>query len=234
MNPDIIISPLPIGTLGFDSNVPITAAIAKLYVARGYRFCIRYVSRDDGLRQYNSLHGTADISSSEANNILNAGMALMIVQHVPKAGWAPNPSIGRTWGEKAAAYASEAGYKEGCNLWLDLEEVAAGTPAQTIIDYCNAWFNEVINAGYVPGLYVGVNPGLDSDALFYNLRCKHYWRAGSRDVPDVSHRGYQIFQQIHNAGLANEFDSDVIKADQLGGLPLAMLNANTGLHNLIA
>jgi hypothetical protein len=74
--------------------------------------------------------------------------------------------------------------------------------------------------GYVPGLYIGANPGLTADELYWDLRMRSYWRGGSSEsggVPDdIPHRGYQMSQRITGAG-ASEFDSDVIAADNFGG-----------------
>ena len=81
------------------------------------------------------------------------------------------------------------------NVWLDLEGVRHSAAAQDVIEYCNAWFEQVETAGYTTGIYVGASAILSGDQLFFNLRTKHYWKSGSA-VPDIPHRGYQMIQRI--------------------------------------
>jgi hypothetical protein len=80
-----------------------------------------------------------------------------------------------------------------------------------VVAYCNAWFDQVSNSGYTPGVYVGFDAILDSDQLFFDLKTSHYWRAGG-DIPDISHRGYQMIQNIKG-----DFDRDVTATDSFGG-----------------
>ena len=206
----------PQGIIGFDSDTKINSAQARQYFARGFRFCVRYVSRDDASRKNNEKRGTPDLSIDEARTILDAGMAIMAVQHVANPGWHPTAQLGHTYGENASSYAADAGLPAGVNLWLDLEGIAKGTSHQDIIAYCNAWFDAATTSGYVPGVYVGFDVFLSSDELFFDLKMKHYWRADG-NIPDVSHRGYQLFQHIQNPNTPNEFDRDVTKNDAFGG-----------------
>jgi Domain of unknown function (DUF1906) len=203
------------GAIGFDIATRVNSADARKYASQGYQFCIRYVSRDDGTRRNNEANGTPDLSESEAQQILAAGLALMVVQHCPLKGWEPSGSLGKTYGENAASYAADAGLAENVNLWLDLEGIAENTDHQDIIDYCNAWFAAVATGGYEPGIYIGFDVWLSPDELFFNLKTQHYWRAAG-NITEVSHRGYQLFQHIQNPG-ASEFDWDVAKNDSLGG-----------------
>ncbi len=122
--------------------------------------------------------------------------------------------LGKTYGENAASFASEAGLMEGVNVWLDLEDIPAGTPHQDIIDYCNAWFDAVQTSGYEPGVYIGFNVWLSPDELFLKLKFKHYWRAPG-NIPEISHRGYQLIQHTESTP-SGEFDSDVTQDDNLG------------------
>src|SRR5207245_9373477 len=59
---------------GFDSDSIIVAEIARQFFTAGYKFCLRYIS----------LHQEApeDLSSQEASDILNSGLALMPIQHI--------------------------------------------------------------------------------------------------------------------------------------------------------
>ena len=210
------VAPAPQGIIGFDSATKINSAQAKQYFAKGFRFCVRYVSRDDASRKNNDKKGTPDLSIDEARTILDAGMAIMAVQHVANPGWHPTAQLGRTYGQNAASYAADAGLPDGVNLWLDLEGIAKGISHQDIIAYCNEWFDAATISGYVPGVYVGFDVFLSSDELYFDLKTKHYWRADGR-IPDISHRGYQLFQHIQNPNTPNEFDRDVTKNDAFGG-----------------
>jgi glycoside hydrolase-like protein len=198
----------PPGTLGFDCDFTLTAQDVANYVSQGYKFCVRYITRSQPTEQ------PGDLTTAEANTILNGGLALMAVQHVAASPWTPSQSLGTEYGNNAVSCSKEVGLPPGMNIWLDLEGVAAGTPAQTVIDYCNAWFAPVAAAGYVPGLYVGAAAILDGDELYWDLSCQHYWKSGSA-VPDVTVRGYQLFQRIPPDG--GDIDQDATKTDQLGG-----------------
>ncbi|HEY2070173.1 MAG TPA: DUF1906 domain-containing protein [Rhizomicrobium sp.] len=198
----------PQGVMGFDCDFTLTAQDVAGYVSQGYKFCIRYITRAQPTEQ------AGDLTTSEANTILAGGLALMAVQHVAASPWTPTGALGTEYGNNAVSCSQEVGLPAGMNIWLDLEGVAQGTPAQTVIDYCNAWFGPVAAAGYVPGLYVGANAILDADELYWDLNCQHYWKSGS-SVPNVAVRGYQLFQRIPPGG--EDIDQDVTKADQLGG-----------------
>ncbi len=203
--------PAPQGLMGFDCDFTLTQQDVASYVSQGYKFCIRYLTRAAPTEQ------PGDLTNDEANTILAGGLALMAVQHVAASPWTPSQSLGAQYGDNAVACAKEVGLPPGMNIWLDLEGVAAGTDAQTVIDYCNAWAAQVAGAGYVPGLYVGAGAILDSDELYWDLQFQHYWRSGS-DVPDVAIRGYQLFQRIPPGG--SDIDQDATKTDSLGGTVL--------------
>ncbi|HET9364918.1 MAG TPA: DUF1906 domain-containing protein [Candidatus Angelobacter sp.] len=192
------------GLLGFDSNTVITAAAAQNFFAQGYRFCLRYLSRGP--------ESPSDLSAPEAEVILQSGLALMAVQHVRKAGWQPTGALGQQDGQDAAQNASDVGFPSGVSIWCDLEGVLSGTVAQDVIDYCDSWFTEVANAGYVPGLYVGSSCVLNEQQLF-NLKFQHYWRSQS-NVPNVGSRGYQMIQLFPEVPVNGiKVDIDVTQSD---------------------
>ena len=173
---------------------------------------MRYLSRGEG-----QAHG--DLSATEAGDLLAAGLALMAVQHVAGEGWAPGEELGETYGTNAANNALEVGLPEGVNVWCDLEGIAAATPADDVIDYCEAWFYAVEDAGFVPGLYVGANCILDGQQL-YDLPFEHYWKSESK-VPAVPVRGYQMVQSlveapVHGIGI----DQNIAEQDAKGGRAL--------------
>jgi hypothetical protein len=196
------------GLLGFDSNTVITAAVATQFAAQGYSFCVRYLSR--------GAEAAHDLSAAEAEVILQSGLALMAVQHVRAPGWQPTVALGQQDGAAAAQNAQTVGFPAGVNVWCDLEGVQSGTSAQNVSDYCNAWFTEVANAGYLPGLYVGDCCILDEHQL-YSLKFQHYWRSQS-NVPNIQSRGYQMIQlypSVTRNGIG--IDIDVTQNDYKSG-----------------
>ncbi|WP_448700080.1 DUF1906 domain-containing protein [Mucilaginibacter sp. AW1-3] len=199
------------GAQGFDVNVVLTASSAAAFKSAGYTFCIRYIPRTAAL-------AAGNLTTAEALVILNAGLALMAVQHVALPGWAPTAVLGTQYGGYAAIYSKQIGLPQGMNIWLDLEEVAAGTPPAQVIAYCQAWYAAVHAAGYVPGIYVGYGTLLGPQQLYQNLSFQHYWRA--YNGPDVAGRGYQLVQSTEKTLHGITFDPDMVQVDHNGGLPL--------------
>jgi hypothetical protein len=208
---------VPDGVRGFDANQPIKAAAAAAFYARGYRFCARYVRRAPA-HDY-------DLTTREATTLLDAGLGLMVVQHVAPEGWIPTPQLGTTYGAVAAAEARTIGVPAGVTLWCDLEGVAGGTLARDVIDYCNRWHSEVARAGFVPGLYVGAGAGLNRVQLYRDLRFTHYWGAYNLNADEVpATRGLQMKQAVPKAadkvpGVSFAFQVDRVSGDALGGHP---------------
>jgi hypothetical protein len=202
------------GTIGFDIASPLNAISAKQYVNKGYGFVVRYVGRGDSSSRF------IDLTQEEGQAIVDAGLALCVVQHPLAEEWSPTGELGRQFGTAAANLAGNAGLPEGITVWLDLEGVAAVTPVQDVIDYCNEWYDEVSAVGFIPGVYIGAGPGLSADQIYWDLSMKSYWRGGSSvqsGVPsDIPHRGYQLIQRITGSG-DSKFDSDVTHADNFGG-----------------
>jgi hypothetical protein len=199
----------PPGGKGFDTDTVLTDAMAAAFVANGFRFAIRYLSRERP-------EAGGNLTATEAEAILNAGLALMAVQHVSEAGWIPGDALGRQYGTSAAANARTVGFPSGVNIWLDLEGVGYGTSPGQIARYCEAWFTAVSDAGYVPGLYVGARCGLSGEEL-YNLPFAWYWRSGSA-VPMLPARGYCLEQTISGyyeiAGVS--YDLNMTRTDDGG------------------
>ena len=211
------VQPAPAGTVGFDADTVLTALSAQNFAAAGFSFAIRYLS-------LGSFADAGDLGSGEAETILQAGLALMAVQHVPEFGWTPSLGLGGEFGRNAAIHADAIGFPPGVNLWLDLEGVRFGTPPSDVIEHCNAWFAAVAAAGYVPGLYVGANAILNGEQLYEDLNTDHYWQSGS-DVPAVAVRGYCMVQSISDRydleGVP--YDRDRIQADNRGNTPLWLI-----------
>jgi hypothetical protein len=202
----------PAGLSGFDVNSVMSADEAADLKNAGYNFCIRYIPRTAALVAGN-------LTNAEAVDILNAGLALMAVQHVSLPGWEPTADLGTAYGTYAATYASEVvGLPQGINIWCDLEEVANGTAAQDVIDYCQGWYTAVDAAGYVPGLYVGWGIVLTDAQLYNNLSFQHYWRAYNGQP--VASRGFQLIQKTERTVDGITIDPDVTQVDNMGDVVL--------------
>jgi len=199
----------PNGLRGFDTNTILTDTTAAAFRAEGYTYCIRYLSRV-------AKQGSADLTAQEARAILKAGLALMTVQHVRLQDWDPTAELGASDGVHAAYHAMVIGFPPGVNIWCDLEGVRAGTPQQSVIDYCNEWADAVAAAGYIPGLYVGAASILDGHVLHDRLHFQHYWKSLST-VPDIAIRGYQMIQTsgvpVNGVGI----DNNITLSDRQGG-----------------
>jgi hypothetical protein len=209
---------VPNGTRGFDVNEIIRPSVAAAFHEHGYRFCLRYVRRDPPNKKA--------LTHQEATGLLDAGLGLMIVQYVEsEKSWEPTVDKGKAYGETAASECEQIGVPPAVTVWCDLEGVAVGTPAEQVVDYCNAWHSAVAGAGYVPGLYVGFHAGLNRTQLYKSLRFSHYWGAYNLDQDqEPSVRGLQMKQglpkpvDIPHGGNA-DFQTDRVRKDALGGLP---------------
>lgn len=204
---------------GFDCNFALTRAEAQAFRAHGYEFAVRYVRRADA-HPY-------DLTGVEVDTILDAGLALMGVQHVEsELRWTPSADKGAVYGAAAASHATSVGLPAGTLLWCDLEGVAPDTPERVVVDYCAAWHHAVGAGGYLPGLYVGWHAGLAPYVLFHALPFSHYWASynlNADEAPIV--RGVQMRQWVRvpadvPPGIGGQFDVDTILCDKLGGLPV--------------
>lgn len=194
----------------FDVDQPLSAAQAATFKGAGYICAIRYVPRTAALK-------TGNLTATETNIILEAGLNLMVVQHVAEPGWEPTAILGTQYGAYGAAYAGGAGYRAGGTIWLDLEGVHTTSTPQAVVDYCKAWYTTVQRAGYIAGVYVGYDTLLSPYELWQMLPFSHYWNA--YNGPGVSVRGCQVWQ--HSPQILNgiSFDPDIIQYDNKGGLP---------------
>jgi hypothetical protein len=217
-----MIGSLPSGAKGFDCDASLDARTAAKFYAAGYRFVARYVNRHRGPI-------TGELTPWETATILRAGLALMVVQHVAAPGWHPTRALGANYGQVAALNAFDAGAPPGAPVWCDLEEVGHETSAGDVIDYCNAWYDDVRAAGYAPGLYVGYGCGLTGWQLYQRLKFRRYWSAYNLDddrypaVRGVQLRQYAAKSADRVAGVAIEFDVNLVARDARGDLPLFLL-----------
>lgn len=213
---------LPPGTRGFDANAPVSFDVARLFVSAGYRFAVRYLPR--------LVAHANDLTATEVRTLHSAGLAVMGVQHVEsESSWTPTDDKGRQYGGVAADHALACGLALGSTVWLDLEGVMLGTPAEQIIRYCNYWHDRVKAAGFQPGIYVGWHAGLSATELFRRLKFERYWAAYNLNADQYpAQRGICMRQGVARlgekpAGVPFEIDTDVAKTDALGGT--AMVHA---------
>jgi hypothetical protein len=212
------------GSKGFDANRRIDAASAQTAYAMGYRFAVRYIRRDPV--------NPRDVTPGEMCTLLEAGLGVMVVQHVAAEDhWTPTPGLGTQYGSTAVAECNRIGLPRGVSVWLDLEGVAPGTAAQDAIDYCNRWYDAVAGAGYAAGTYVGWHAGMSGEQLYRKLKCPRFWGAYNANADQAPiRRGFQMRQRSATAADRfplvahdSDFDVNVINADALGGSPSLLL-----------
>jgi len=202
----------PARVKGFDADTPISAAAASQYLAQGYRFCLRYVGR--------LVMDPGDLTTAEAQDILDAGLALMVVQHVDDEGWAPTAALGTTYGTNAASFAQKIGIPPGVMVWLDLEGVSTAALAGDVIAYCQSWYQGVAAGGYVPGIYIGWQPGLSGQQI-YDLPFQHYWGGYNVDGDATPSCGWCLKQWPGSGGTVagievDDYDDDFTMTDAKG------------------
>lgn len=189
-----IVQTAPAGVLGLDFNADgqkMTAARAKAFREADYKFCLRYVPRTPTAQTVDF-----DIRRPEAQMLLDEGFALMLVQHFKsESGWVPTPQLGRDYGAFAARWARDkVDMPGGVCIFLDLEAVKSGTPKQDIIGYCEQWHQQVQQAGYVPGVYLGTGARLADTEVAAKLPFfEHFWIAFNETF-QVPGRGIQLKQ----------------------------------------
>src|SRR5258708_20128470 len=140
---------------GFDCDTALSVDLAGQFVAQGYKFCFRYLSRGQ--------MPSEDLTEREAADILNSGLALMPVQHARKQAWSPNQGLGQQDGQEAAGNAETVGFPDSVSLWRDLERVNRSTQPQGVIDYCQAWDQAMRVVCATPGF--NCVPGVLPDIL---------------------------------------------------------------------
>lgn len=197
----------PAGVKGFDANVIITPDQANAFWNAGFRFAIRYVGRTQ--------MASHDLAADEAEMLLSKGFGLMAVQHVLGGEWMATGDLGTEYGTNAARFSQQIGFPPGVNVWLDLESVSTQAATADVEAYCRNWYAAVAAAGYVPGVYVGWQPGLNGQQL-YALPFQHYWAAYNVDGVSTPHpRGYQLVQSS-GSGNVGSLSTDVYDVNTTG------------------
>jgi hypothetical protein len=210
------------GLKGFDCNTRLSPGVAARFKQHGYQFAIRYVRR---AQRHNY-----DLTSDEAQLILDIGMGVMAVQHCESVeSWIPSAVKGVAYGATAGKEMREIGFPIGSMVWCDLEGVAKGTEPKSVIEYCNTWFDAVKAAGFLPGLYCGWRCGLNAHDLYWRLKFRKYWGAGNLNLDEYpAVRGVCMKQHWAKAsdippGVLFEIDTDTVQADALGGRPVILM-----------
>jgi hypothetical protein len=215
---------VPSGIRGFDCNFPLSTDQAKSAVRHGYRFVARYLPRIAAADH--------DLSLAESKRVLATGLAISPVQHVERENWDPILDKGKTYGMRAAQHALLCGAPEGTTIWLDLEGVRLRTAPETVIQYCNAWYDQVASYGYLPGIYVGWQAILTADQLYRRLKFERYWSAYNLDsdlFPAVV--GVCMMQGVANARMdyppgwspkTHQIDTNIVLGDALERFPTVM------------
>src|SRR5882724_13012865 len=112
------------GMVGGDTDDKVSAAVAQDFFNKGFKFCMRYLTRVAGDEN------PGDLTEDEAATILLSGLQLGAVQHVARKPWNATAALGAQYGANAAANARQIGLPAGMNLWLDLEGVANSSSHQ--------------------------------------------------------------------------------------------------------
>jgi hypothetical protein len=203
------------GMQGADINSVLSEPQCTELKASGLDFVLRYAPRQLYTYRYN-------LTNPEMLRILNAGLALMVVQHVNPGEWSPTEELGKSYGQYMADFlAKTVQVPQGVSVWLDLEMVNKWSGVSDIINYCTEWYNAVKAAGYVPGLYVGYQSGLTPNELYLKLPFKAYWKAYNYD-DGVATRGFQMIQHTQQTLNGIPYDPNTIQADNLGDLPMLL------------
>lgn len=162
---------------GVDTVQTLNVEMCHYLIRNGYSFAVRYLGM---------------LKKPEMDRILCSGLALMPVTTSRKSGWKPDGTLGKADGNKAVKQLAALNFPKKCTVWLDLEGCAG--PAELTAEWVTAWSKVVKDAGYMPGLYVGANPGgLGPEELWRLPHTVRYWR-GCSIVPEPARRGFCNFQ----------------------------------------
>lgn len=208
---------------GFDTITRPTAA-QYIVLAQFFDFAIRYLG---------------DLHADEVSDALNAKLGLMLVQHARANGWMPDAAKGATDGARAVRDAQAINAPKGLTLWLDLEVCSATALFGDVQKYSEAACDQITNAGFKAGVYVGAGvPG--SGQQLYELPFTAYWKSQSF-VATPNRRAFQLEQLfVYPQGqclikdvwpkappnvASMQIDADVVLCDYLDGRPTMLVAA---------
>jgi hypothetical protein len=199
----------PVGTKGFDTAAKLTSQNCTDLRAAGFEFAVRYLSL--------GAPNAGDLTGGEIASIHNAGLGLMVVQHVLYPGWHPDAHLGAQLGTAAYNHAQMLGLPPGMILWCDLETPSPTATPDDVAQYENAWSTAVRSHGFDPGGYVGAGLPL-SAAQLQNLSVRRYWESDSLVLqPSRGWQMCQLFDQVTHCGVG--VDVNYTRKDYRGDLP---------------
>lgn len=209
---------IPLGAVGCDMLTPLGPSVASSLSSfilpgtrTGFTFVVRYFE---------------NITAGELAGILATGLGCALVGESRANGWIPNAGEGSADALRVVAKARALGVPQGMVLWCDLEGVGGTT--QDLLDYCHAWCDVIMRAGYLPGAYVGDSVPL-TPAQLYLLPFVRYWHSLSM-VQNVATAGYCMYQLYPTTTLALpsgplQVDLDVVCHDYKGRVPTMLIAA---------
>jgi hypothetical protein len=161
---------------------------------------------------------------------LNAGLGIGLFQ-----GYWPEAWTSIQYARPRAQYLLDVAQKIGLPpelpLWLDLEAVPATVTAEAMEEWVTAWADEIVGAGYQPGIYEGAGNQLGAAnfrhlaAVFQSLV---FWR--SLSIVIAIEAGYVLVQTRGDVTLDDVLvDIDNVRADAKGQtLRVAVSTADPG------
>jgi hypothetical protein len=154
---------------------------------------------------------------TEAAHALSAGLGIGLFQGYWPEAWT-SIQYARQRAEYLIKIAEEIGFPPGLPLWLDLEAVPATVTAEAMEEWVVAWSDEIVKAGYRPGIYEGADNPLGAvnfrhlAAAFQSLV---FWRSLSIVTPIEA--GYVLMQERGDVTLDGVLvDIDTVRADAKG------------------
>ena len=198
-------------SIGFDTDQKISRQQAKDLFSAGFLFAGRYLRLPGN-------NSSEDIDRNELEDLTNAGLQVLLFQHVRQPGWHPSASRGELDAMEAVQHAKELDGPENYHIVLDLEGVS-GSSDDTFA-HATEWCQYVCSNDLKAAIYVGFGVPLTSAQLYAIQHANQYIRGGSVRL-EVDTRGYsvkQFYPQVTICGVT--IDVDIMLGDQLGDFPI--------------
>lgn len=153
----------------------------------------------------------------EYNAAAAAGMKVVLFQGYDSSTWkTPSQAQARAISSRDKALAAR--YPAGAQIFLNVESnVNVGVTPTAMLTWINNWAAVIRNAGYLPGVYVGV-PQILTAAQVNSLAGIVFWRSASGSAPQAG-RGFVMRQTSISrsaCGIPRGIDPDVAGADRNG------------------
>jgi len=195
--------PIPVGSMGFDTDTQLTADTAAKLAAAGASFVVRYLG---------------SITSTELVAIQAAGLGVSLVTFARPPGWMPSAAMGAEDGANDVARLHTLGVPPGMVIWIDLE--GSGGSAPDTEAWVNARSAALVAAGYLAGLYVGDGCVLGGAELYSLPHITRYWRGFNAGIP-TPECGFCQMQLFPPDQVVDgvQVDIDFVQKDYNGRLP---------------